>query len=297
MTKQLIKNITDRRVANSPRVMSRIYSADACPANETVLQFIFMSFRYEARNLVFNKFRALRFLTYVRNDSSHYRNTVSNAGSVFQQPSCRGFTLVEILIAIFILGLVMTTVYVSYSSILKVSHEMDEENSIYKMARTSMNRMIRDLSSLQTNSGSFDFHAQKKTLSKTDFYYLSFWSASHLAFDENEGEGRPAAISYYVQEDEGGNTFSLWRSDTSGSKPDKEKNQAGAFVICRDIDSWKLRFYDSTGRELESWDSSSFTDQKGKAPTAVKIELSLTNLNDKEKPYKFMTKVFLPVNK
>ncbi|KQC10621.1 MAG: hypothetical protein APR62_11785, partial [Smithella sp. SDB] len=237
----------------------------------------------------------LRFLTYVRNDSVHYRGTVSNAGSVFQQP--RGFTLVEILIAIFILGLVMTTVYVSYSSILKVSYEMDVENNIYKMARTSINRLIKDLSSLQTNSGSFEFHAQKKTLSKRDFYYLSFWSASHLAFDENDGEGRPATISYYVQEDEGGDTFSLWRSDTPGSKPDKEKNQVGAFVICRDIDSWKLRFYDSTGRELESWDSSSFTEQKGKAPTAVKIELALANLNDKEKPYKFMTKVFLPVNK
>ena len=36
---------------------------------------------------------------------------------------------------------------------------------------------------------------------------------------------------------------------------------------------------------------------KGKSPRAVKIELALVNLNDKEKPYKFMTKVFLPVKK
>ena len=49
--------------------------------------------------------------------------------------------------------------------------------------------------------------------------------------------------------------------------------------------------------ELDSWDSSSFTEQKGKSPVAVKIELALVNLNDKEKPYKFMTKVFLPVKK
>ena len=49
--------------------------------------------------------------------------------------------------------------------------------------------------------------------------------------------------------------------------------------------------------ELESWDSSSSAEQKGKVPAAVKIELSLVNLNDKEKPYKFMTKVFLPVKK
>ena len=208
-----------------------------------------------------------------------------------------GFTLVEILIAIFILGLVMATVYVSYSGILKTSHQLEEEGNIYKMARTSMDRMIKDLSSLQTSSGSFDLRAEKKTLSKREFYSLSFWSASHLTFGENEGAGRPAAISYYVQEDEGGGSFSLWRSDVSDAKPSSEKNTSGGFVICQNVDSWSLRFYDSAGSELESWDSSSLAEQKGKAPVAVKIELALVNLNDPEKPYKFMTKVFLPVKK
>jgi prepilin-type N-terminal cleavage/methylation domain-containing protein len=217
--------------------------------------------------------------------------------SVFQQPRSCGFTLIEILIAIFILGLVLATVYASYSGILKTSHQMEEEGNIYKMARTSMDRMIKDLSSLQSSSGSFDFRAQKITLSNKEFYSLFFWSASHLAFGENESTGRPAAISYYVQEDEGGNSFSLWRSDISGAKPNKEKNTSGGFVICQNVDSWNLRFYDSTGNELESWDSSSLAEQKDKAPVAVKIELALVNLNDKEKPYKFMTKVFLPVKK
>jgi prepilin-type N-terminal cleavage/methylation domain-containing protein len=217
--------------------------------------------------------------------------------SVFQQPRS-GFTLVEVMISIFILGLVMATVYVSYSGILKTSHQMEEEGSIYKMARTSMDRMIKDLSSLQTSSGTFDLRAEKKTLSKHNFYSLSFWSASHLVFGENEGTGRPAEISYYVQEDEGGGSFSLWRSDLPGAKTSLGKNTGGGFVICQNVDSWSLRFYDSTGEELDSWNSSSSsTEQNGKVPAAVKIELFLVNLNDKEKPYKFMTKVFLPVKK
>jgi len=89
----------------------------------------------------------------------------------------------------------------------------------------------------------------------------------------------------------------LWRSDVSGAKPSPGKSISGGFLICKNIDSWNLRFYDSTGNELESWDSLSLTEQKDKAPVAVKIELALVNLNDKEKPYKFMTKVFLPVKK
>jgi len=216
--------------------------------------------------------------------------------SIFQQPR-NGFTLVEVMIAIFILAVVMATVYVSYSGVLKTSHQLEEEGGIYKMARTSMDRMIKDLSSLQASSGSFDFRAEKKTLSAREFYVLSFWSASHLVFGENEGAGRPAAISYYVQEDEGGGSFSLWRSDVSGAKPSPGKETGGGFVICKNVDSLRLRFYDPTGNELESWDSSSSAEQKGKVPAAVKIELALVNISDREKPYKFMTKVFLPVKK
>jgi len=210
----------------------------------------------------------------------------------------RGFTLVEIMISILILGLVLSTVYAAYSGTMKIVRDIEYENHLYKMARTAMDRMIKDLSSLQLASGSFDLRAEKKTLSNREFYSLSFWSASHLAFGENEGEGSPAAISYYVEEDEGRGSFSLWRSDLSGAKPSKEKKINGGFVVCQNIDSLSLRFYDSAGRELESWDSSSFSaQQKGQAPVAVKIELALVNLDDKEKPYKFMTKVFLPVKK
>jgi general secretion pathway protein J len=218
---------------------------------------------------------------------------------IFQRPHSGGFTLVEILIAIFILVLVMSTVYVSYSGILKNSRQLEEEGAIYKMARTSMDRIIKDLSSLQTSAGVFDLRAEKKTLSNREFYSIYFWSASHLVFSENDEEGRPASIGYDVREDEDHESFSLWRTDVSGAKPDKGKNTDGGFIICRNIDAFRLTFYDTEGRETDSWDSSSSTggDNTGKTPAAVKIELFLVNTNDREKPYKFMTKVFLPVKK
>lgn len=219
--------------------------------------------------------------------------------SVFQQPCNGGFTLVEILIAIFILSVVMATVYVSYSGILKTAHQMGEERDIYKMARASMDRMIKDLSSLQASAGSFDLRAEKKTLSNREFHSIYFWSASHLVFSDIDEEGRTAAIGYYVRDDEDRKSFSLWRTDVSGSRPDSSKNMEGGFVICKNIDVFRLTFYDSEGRETDSWDSSSSKggDNAVKTPAAVKIELFLVNANDQEKPYKFMTKVFLPAKK
>ena len=176
---------------------------------------------------------------------------------------------------------------------------MEEERDIYKMARTSMDRIMKDLSSLQASAGSFDLRAEKKTLSNREFHSIYFWSASHLVFSENDEEGRPAAIGYYVREDEDHSGFSLWRTDVSGAKPDSSKNTEGGFVICKNIDAFRLTFYDSEGSETDSWDSSSSKggDNTGKTPAAVKIELFLVNANDRDKPYKFMTKVFLLAKK
>jgi general secretion pathway protein J len=154
-----------------------------------------------------------------------------------------GFTLVEIMIAILILGLVLSTVYAAYSSTMKIVRDIEYEGHLYKMARTTMDRMVKDLSSLQLSAGFFDLRAEKKTLSNREFYSLSFWSASHLAFGENGSEGSPAAISYYIEEDEGGGSFSLRRSDFAGAKPAKDKSISGGFVVCQNVDSFSLIFY------------------------------------------------------
>lgn len=207
-----------------------------------------------------------------------------------------GFTLVEILIAIVILSLVMTTIYVSYTGTLKTARQLEAEGDIYKMARVSMDRLIKDLSSLQKSSGSFTLNAEKKKLGNRDFHSVSFWSASHLAFGEHESEDRPAMIQYDVREDGNGGGASLWRSDVSGATPDETKISDNGFIICKNIDTFRLTFYDTSGTEMDSWSASSVQGQeKGKAPRMIKIELFLVNASDPEKPYKFTTRVFLPM--
>ena len=207
----------------------------------------------------------------------------------------RGFTLIEILLAIFILGLVMSTVYAAYSGNMKIVQEIEYENSIYNMARTTLDRLIRDLTSIAPLGGAFEMRADKEVLENQEFGSLFFWSAAHLAFNEDEIDGSGALIGYYVEEDAGGGSFSLRRSDLTSNKASKENTMQDGYVICRNIESLHFRFYDSKGREYDSWNSSSnIAEQKQKAPAAVQIELRLANIKNKEKPFKFMTKVFLP---
>ncbi|HNY50774.1 MAG TPA: prepilin-type N-terminal cleavage/methylation domain-containing protein [Smithella sp.] len=208
-----------------------------------------------------------------------------------------GFTLLEVLIAIFILSVVMATVYVSYSGTLRVSRQMEEEGNAYKMARLTMDRIIRDLSSLQTSGGSFYFIAKKEKIKNREFHSLYFWAAAHLAFGTNEGEGNPATIGYTIREDSGEESLSLWRADLAVAKPHEKEETADAFIICKNVDAFKLTFYDAEERETDVWDSSSTAGQGNQLPRSVKIELAIVNANNKEKPYKFMTRIFLPSKK
>lgn len=208
-----------------------------------------------------------------------------------------GFTLLEILIAIFILSIVMSTIYAAYSGTLQVISELENDGRAYQMARITLDRMSRDLSSLQRFGDGFVLKAERNAIGRREFSSLTVWSAAHLVFEENEPSGRPASISYFVKEDKDG-TFSLWRSDVARSRPSADGKADGGIIICENLQDLNVKFYDEGGRDYDAWDTvSSSTPQQGKPPVRVQIELVLTNGRDAEKPYKFITRVFLPVKK
>jgi general secretion pathway protein J len=219
------------------------------------------------------------------------------ADKAFHNHSKNGFTLIEILIAIFILGVILSTVYASYSNTLTVTRELEYESKVYKMARTTVDRMIHDLSSLQLIGGAFELRSEKEKWGGGEITSLYFWSAAHLAFNENEVDGTPALIGYFPQEDAAGEGVSLRRSDVPANRIVKTQGAQGGFVICQNVESLEMKFYDVKGKEYDAWDSSSSVqEQNKKIPSAILIELSLVNKNNKEKPYKFMTKIFLPAS-
>lgn len=209
----------------------------------------------------------------------------------------RGFTLLEILIAIAILSIILSTVYAAYSGSLTIIRDLDDDSRVYAMARTTLDRMNRDLSSLQRHGDDFILKSDSKTIGSHTFHSLSFWSAAHLAFREDEFSGSPASISYVVKENKNG-TFSLWRSDVLQAGPSAEKNADGGIIICEDIQSLQFTFFDESGRESSSWDTMGQSEgQKGKPPVRVHIVMLLVNMRDIQKPHRFDTRFFLPVKK
>jgi len=209
----------------------------------------------------------------------------------------KGFTLIEILIAVLILGIVLTTVYASYTGTYRIVRETGTDAEIYGMARSAMERMSRDLQSLSPYRGAFTFTAKPYRLGDREFVRLLFRSSAHIAFTAREFPEGIAVIEYGVEEGTEKEGYSLLRSDSLFRDPSREE-AAGGYLLCERIEGLTYRFYDGEGKEYETWDSASETgNQKKMAPAAVAIRLSLVNESDRERPHLFMTHVRLPFHR
>jgi prepilin-type N-terminal cleavage/methylation domain-containing protein len=210
-----------------------------------------------------------------------------------------GFTLIEILIAIFILATVLTTVYAAYTGTFRIVKDTAYADDIYSMARGAMKRMTEDLESSCKHMDSFSFTSVKAETEMGEFTELSFLSFAHLDFDDEKTSGI-AVINYFIVEDDEKESCVLKRRDElymdkiEGAEEDASRK--GGYALCNRLQSLAYKFYDSKGEEYDSWDSNSDLEtQKDSAPSVVSIQMDFINPDDRDKPYRFMTKVFLPM--
>ena len=208
----------------------------------------------------------------------------------------KGFTLIEILIAVFILGIVLSTVYASYTGTFRTIRATETDAELYGMARTVLERMTRDLEATAPWKGAFTFSARPYYLGDREFTRLTFRSTAHIAFGEKEEPAGIAVIEYGVEEGTEKEGYALSRSDSLHRDPGKEEAPTGGFLLCDRVETLTYRFFDSAGKEYETWDNGQDEAQKKKAPAMVEIHLGLVNEKDREHPFPFMTRVRLPLS-
>lgn len=212
--------------------------------------------------------------------------------------SDKGFTLVEILIAVFILGIVLSTIYASYTGTFRVIRETQNDAESYGMARSALDRLTRDLQSMAPWRGAYTFLTKADTLDGREFQRLTFRAAAHVAFNEREVPGGIAVIEYRLEQGSENAGHVLVRSDSLTRDPGKEEPLAGGYAVADRVEGVTYRFTDEAGKEYETWDSGGqIAAQRNRAPAGVLIRLSLVNPADKEKPYRFMTMVRVPCNR
>ena len=203
----------------------------------------------------------------------------------------------------FIFAIVLSIIYTSYTGTFRIVNETESQADIYGMARIALERMLEDLESayipekVETSESEEEstFVGEDKEIKDRSADSLHFISRAHLVFNEQEQASGTAEIAYYVQEDEEGEGFVLYRRDRPAFQ-EKPEEGTGGLVLCDSLVSVSFTYYDDEGEVYDHWDYKS-DEFKDKIPKMVSVILEFENSTDTERPFSFMTSVALQLGK
>lgn len=226
-----------------------------------------------------------------------------------------GFTLLEVLVAIFIFSVVAATIYGSFNAVASKNHAITRGMDVYETAQTALNRMAMDLKTIHLDlrplhkkpefsdpPDPYRFVGEEHFAGTQSFPRLRFASTSHLPMGEDRLNGIAEIIYYVENRGEAGEVdYVLKRADhIYPYDQTDQKHQTGREmfeesesdpVLCESVSEFRMTYHDQGGEAHDQWDSESDFYKYG-TPRAVDIELKLER---QSQVYSFRTRVELPV--
>lgn len=210
-----------------------------------------------------------------------------------------GFTLLELLLAIFIFSVVITTVFGAYRTTFHNVQKTEFQAKTEGQARIILERIEADLeSTFGGEGGNMDGEQVEVNGSRGD--RLFFTSTAHLRFNRDDPYAGVTAVTYSTEEDDESGLLSLYRLD-SPLTPTEEEQQADEAeqgeLLGENLREFKLTYINTNGDEQESWlgDDSEETDgqeeTKPQLPAMIRVEIRFGNPMDEEDSRLFRTAV------
>ncbi|NOQ46478.1 MAG: prepilin-type N-terminal cleavage/methylation domain-containing protein [Desulfobulbaceae bacterium] len=215
--------------------------------------------------------------------------------------SDHGFTLLEIMLAMAVLGMVVSMVTLSLSSSLDVIESTRDQGDLYYRAEIALQRISEDLASAMLPED-VDFQGERKEIDGSRADKLHFASMAHIVFNPEHQQDGMGVIAYTIRADrENELELVLLRGDRL-YRPQTEQNREDdteeGFILCDRLRSVEFSFKDKEGEEHDSWNTFREEDEKDskrRLPVAVSCSLEFWLDLEEETSITFSTSVLLPV--
>lgn len=204
--------------------------------------------------------------------------------------SCqKGFTLIEVLVAMSILSIILGVIYSSFFAASRASKMVELDEDVYQTARSLFAMLTTELRSVyfDPTSGLGGLNGSGNS--------IGFVTTSHVRKAKDSKEGFMAEVSYFFDSSSLGEQEYLIKSvDPS---VDSDYDSGGRLYPLTDrVEEMNITYhYPEDDEWLEEWRSesadpeelSSQEPEKPPLPDRIKIELSVLDANDK--PTRFQT--------
>ena len=233
-----------------------------------------------------------------------------NSKSQRQFQTKRGFTLLELLVAVFISALVLTLVGTSFFQIINAKEKVESQLELIHEARVVFSRIGRDLSNVYprgkvANSAViYPYPFFLATIDEqTDNSRIEFTSFTRNPLDFNR-ESDQSEITYFIAEieddenfDEENQMYALIRKENPWFGNEEGGTQ---YPISERVKKFRLTFQNAKKikdplleqEDVVEWDASLLA---GNLPKAVGVELVLTD--DQGLDHTFNTLIIMPMGK
>jgi general secretion pathway protein J len=217
----------------------------------------------------------------------------------------RGFTLIEVMVAVSILAIVTTLTWGSFKGTFSTKAQIEAQATRYRTVRLALERMARELSMVYVSQNEDTSQAERRTRlsgkrhSDLDEVTFSYFGHQRLYQDANECD--TALVAYYAARDrDDSRKTNLMRRETRRLSNNKIDDQAGeADIVCDDVVRLKLDYWDARDKVWrEEWNTVALDGQPDRLPSKIKITLTVHDERGKEVPFQTELRVAMaePLN-
>jgi general secretion pathway protein J len=165
--------------------------------------------------------------------------------------SARGFTLIEVLVAVSLLASLGIFLYASFGAMIRSQEDTDRLQERHHAARVSMSRMTREISMAFLSKHVNDDEARSKTLFLGDRNRITFTSFSNQRRVRESMESDQLVIEYFLKSIPRGRGKGLYRR-TKSVLDDKPEKGGTVELMAEGVKSLEFEYWN---RKDEDWDS------------------------------------------
>ena len=189
----------------------------------------------------------------------------------------RGFTLLEILIAIAILALVVSSLYGAYSGTLDTTEMVESIRDVDQVARLALMQMVNDFKSLyfqkaqgEDTESPYSFGGVMEAEGEGGAI-VAFATTSRLDFDMTFPSQRINRVSYIMEKQpDNEKLYRLVRKELPFADLPGEREEISV-EIADGVESLSLTYFNGEGQQFSQWDSKA----EGLLPRLVYIRLKM----------------------
>jgi len=204
----------------------------------------------------------------------------------------RGFTLIEIMVAVAILAMAVVMVFSSMRTTFKTKSAVEAQSGRYRTVRLALERMSRELSMAYISQNEDTFQQERRTFfagkRHTDFDEVRFSYFGHQRLYADGRESDTAQVAYTTARDRDDNRkINLLRRETRRLSNLKLEDAPGETdIVCDDIVKLRIDYWDARDKVWrEEWVTTAADGQPDRLPSRVRITLTVHDERGKEVPF------------